>query len=1254
LNESVEQARHQGDIDGPEALASLVRLIADRSADTVGHRTKVCILLGAGADLNSGGLTFAELKRQAVEEFSKRRLFDVTLPEQIEARFEDLFLRLQPDERALLIEWIFHRTHTLEPSDAYKVLVLLAEAGGIDAVVTTNFDLMLETAQAQLGRDLFQIFAPGIARPYLLFSHSRFELPKKPYLKLHGDLASRSVTLLTQEDLEHAKYDDSMLQLLRSILQTHDLVLVGYSGFDRALAEIIGESAGTTSNRIYWCNPRPPVTESPLYSRIGGRLRIVRLGFEDLMAEIGRPVLERPSLTRTEPMYLRCLFDWRVEYCNREYVHMYAERSGRSLVDVFARRRLLENRLQSFLLPNRPLAIITGPSGFGKTTLGIRLYKTWRSDPATRIMLIRSKALHNGGDIEQYVDERLAGLGSRIPFSLFQLERWIRDNGMRLVLFIDGVNEFSTDLIRCIQFFRNILRLCYFLPEADSALRVIATIRQETWNAMLPHIDNEQLRQTVWVEGDAQQSFSTIAVNALTDEELSDAITRLRNHGLASIDTGHLASTEKDQLRDPYLLGVIAESASKGLPTTLGAGIYRRVLESKLQRRNSVIDTATLKEILASVALKTLSSQQDRFREVDIQPASLRGEVVRMMKDLHVFVDADDGFIQFDHDRTLEYFLALGLASVGDPNLETIEDLLQFLKHFKGQSKPIAAARLYFQLNPVERFPLISTSLRLLDGPDIRFDSAERELLFGFAREVLVQMTEQREGLTIEYLEDAIDAARSGAVGPIQLRTVVQSAASIPVLSAVPLLTKVSTPTSSLAQTEANIYATDKLVKQFLLSGCPPTDLLKDEPYATFFADASISPWSRLGRLLGFAAQLGPDNSHPQEYASIRNVLDLALNELIRELNWKQNDAEKFAEFFVGNSDRLLFNATPDQIKEFFENPGRGNLEKILDKLAAGAVLTEHDMLTIEPYTTSLRFNVEYNISHVLGVLSSFNNLDETLKLMETQFRRISNDTSPNKAEFFFALLVYINILHNLPYDEERFGWWEEAVLRDWPNILLYRPGLERGEMRGFQDQFDRVFEDGFSVIFPYGLLLPSLRRRCLRYEEYRRALAAETSTQLPLYSKYLEEFLRNDRIEEALQVLQALAGVIVAWPVEGLLTLRSVIGYPEPRVRRATIRILAESFNRYPEETMQFLRTSGAPVSEEDLIDIKIRHDARIGRRQVDEREWARTLHFLMGRPDARDALVASLRIVLRAKTFKDAVFEILQLLGFIKAAGR
>ncbi len=1247
---------HEGEkslFHGADSLAALTRLVADRAFNPALHRIKVCLLLGAGADISSGGLSFAELKRQAVEKFSGREVFDVTQPDDVEARFEKIFLRLHSDERALVIEALSHRTHALEPSDAYKLLVLLIEAGGIDAVITTNFDTMLEKAQRQLGRDLLQVFASGVARPFML-SSGRFESPKKPYLKLHGDLASRSVTFLTSAELENSNYDSSMLELLRSILRTHDLIIAGYGGYDSALAKIVSDAIHSTENRVFWCNPRSPSLESPLFSQIADRARFIQAPFDELIMVMSRPVLERPSLAATEPTYIRCLFDWRVEYCNREYLQAYGERAGRSIVDSYARREGIERRLACFLLPNHPMALLVGPSGFGKTTVGIRLSKTWGADNTTRILLIRSRALPESGDVEQYIAEQLGGLGSHAPFSIFKLERWLRESNLRLVLFVDGINEFSAELGRCVHFFRNILRFCYFLPEWDSALRVIATVRQETWSAMLPHLDAIQLQKVLWLDDDARQSFSAITCGPLTDEEVSDALARLRDQGLGTIDLSQLPRTVAKQLRDPYLLGMIAEAVNQGLPPVPSARIYQRGFESKLRRRDSFIDLATLKDILSSLAVQCLGAHQDRFREIDIQPTAMRGEVVRLMKDLHVFVDAGDGFLQFDHDRTFEYFLALGLASTKGPHLESMEDLQRFLRRFRTESKAIAAARLYFQLAPSERFSLIATALGLLDTRDHHYGIADREMLFGFAREVLLELVEQGEPLAQQYIEDAIGAARVGRIGEHQLRTIVQSAAALPVDRAVTLLTKVEHPTSSLASTEARIYATDKLVKQYFSSGCPAIDLFQTEPYAAFFGERAITSWQRLGRLLGFASQIGPDNTHPDEYDSSWQVMNSALDRCFRESSWTQADATQIAAYFLENCDRLLFNATPRGIHRFFGNPKRMELEKVVDKLAQGGVLDDSDFRSFEPYTQSLSADIEYHLAHLMFVLSSFNDVEATLRLAETRFASFNNDTPPEEIDFFHAVLVYLHILHGLPYDEARFGWWEEKTLRDWPDVLLYRPGVERGERRGFQDMFDRVFEDGFGVLYSYGILSPSRRRRRVRYPEYQEALANETATQLPLYSKFLDEFLRTERIEAALQILQALGGVIVVWPTEGLLTLRGVIGYPEPRVRRATVRVLAEAFNRFPEETLRFLSASGASVSDQDLIEIKIRQDARIGRRQVEEAEWARIGHCLLRRPGGRQAFIAGVRSLLSARTYEEAVVDVLYAIGVSSPTGR
>lgn len=1236
----------------PEALALLGRLIAERAANPARHLARICFFLGAGADLSSGGLTFWELKRQAIVEFGKRRLFDVTGVEEIEAQFEALFAAQEPDDKALMVDWLFHRMHPLRPSDAYKLLVLLAEAGGVDSIITTNFDGMLEKAQQELGRDLFQIYAPGVARPYLLFSE-RFQPPRKPYLKLHGDIASRSLAFLTTEEVQAPPYDSSMLDLLREILRTHDIVFAGYGGNDPKLADIIADAVSTTKNRVFWCGPTRLAPDAPLSRLLGSRIRQVRAKFDDLLMEIARPVLERPSLQVTEPSYLRCLFDWRLDYCNREYLQAYGVRDGTSLVDTFARRPRVEEQVRSFLLSNRALTVVSGPSGFGKTTLGIRLNTLWSEDRSSRLLLVRSRALPSNGDIEQHVAEQLGGLGSRGPFSLFRFERWLAENQLRLVLYIDGINEFSPDLARCIQLFRNILRFCYFLPEHDSAIRVIATIRQETWNVMLSHLDLMQLQKALWSDTTIDQGVATIACGEFSDDELSDAVARLYDRGYARIETDQISPTVFAQLHDPYLFGTIADASHRGMSAIPSAGLYQRAIEEKLSRRASLIDAPTVKDLLASVALGSLTRQQDKFREIDVEPATMRGEIIRLMKDLHIFVDAGDGYLQFDHDRTFEYFLALGFSSGRGPSLETVDDLLRFLKSFRTQPKPIAAARLYFELHSQRRFSTIDKVLRSLDDWSGQYGLADRELLYGFGREVLSGMAEQADPIARQYLLDVSSAAGRDGVGPSLLRTAVQFGAGLPVQDALAILANISDSVSSPVAIEANIYAIDRLVKLYLEAGCPAVLFTRVAPYDAFFGDARCPAWQRLGRLLNLAAHLGPDNTHEDEYTETLNSLNTSLDALLEEYpSWSGVDAAAIANHIRNYCDRLLFNAPLEALEAFFAREDRGDLLAILERLQTGMVLTEQEFAALRPYTETLDTEVEYHFCHLFLAISSFNNRDATIELVKSRLRSISPTCSPVEIDFLHAALVYLHVLHTVPYDTGALEEFEARILRDWPAVLLFRPGVTRGERRGFQDLFDRIFEDGFGVIYPYGILLPSLRRRKQRYVDYLREIHAERTSQLPLYSHYLEKYLADGRIEEAIQILQALAGVIVLWPAEGLLTLRSVIGHPDTRIRRAVVRVLAEAYSRHPAETLRFLKNSGAAVSDEDLIEIKIRHDAHIGRRQINEEEWARVGHFLLSRPGALKLLIDCTHELLRANSLDEAVRAVLHQLGLL--AGR
>ena len=201
--------------------------------------------------------------------------------------------------------------------------------------------------------------------------------------------------------------------------------------------------------------------------------------------------------------------------------------------------------------------------------------------------------------------------------------------------------------------------------------------------------------------------------------------------------------------------------------------------------------------------------------------------------------------------------------------------------------------------------------------------------------------------------------------------------------------------------------------------------------------------------------------------------------------------AAAITRYFKEYCDRLLFNATPEAIDQFFESGDRASLDRHCRKSRSGNVFSRADFAIMRPYTQTLQTEVHYHLCHLFLAISSFNGFDATLHLVEKRLASMSNASPPIEIDFLHAAIVYLHVLHNMPYDASRFARFEGRILQGWPEVLLFRPGLMRGERRGFQDLFDRVFEDGFGVIYPYGVLLPSERRRPLCTEDYLRGKCA-------------------------------------------------------------------------------------------------------------------------------------------------------------------
>jgi len=106
-------------------------------------------------------------------------------------------------------------------------------------------------------------------------------------------------------------------------------------------------------------------------------------------------------------------------------------------------------------------------------------------------------------------------------------------------------------------------------------------------------IDVAQMSKAAWVEGNAQQSVNAIACGEFTDQELRDALSRLREHSSVVIDTDQLSPTVVNQLRDPYIMTAIAEAVRQGWPPIPGAGVfYESRLTSRPENANQRLNVA--------------------------------------------------------------------------------------------------------------------------------------------------------------------------------------------------------------------------------------------------------------------------------------------------------------------------------------------------------------------------------------------------------------------------------------------------------------------------------------------------------------------------------------------------------------------------------------------------------------------------------------------------------------------------------------
>ncbi|HEX7316148.1 MAG TPA: SIR2 family protein [Pyrinomonadaceae bacterium] len=1240
-------------------ISALIRDRLDRRSDR-----EVCLFLGAGADISSGGMTFAEFKREFFRHMLGRptaTASDATIEREVNAFLSQTS---EQERRARLVEATFEINQKRHPSDAYMLLALALEKRAVDAVITTNFDTMLENAEQQLGISVLRVYAKGIALPDEVEAGMR-EPARVPYLKLHGCLNGRTITHITEEELLKTPYPRQFQQFLRRRLATADLIVAGYGGYDTRLAKLISQSLKDRHARVYWCNPGPPDPDAPLVKALGRRVIHIPAKFDEVIEAIAWPVLEAPSFTTANTIFIPCLLDWRVGHTNRDFLTSYGYRGTRDVRDLFVRRRSAEAQLSDFLDSDKPMTIVTGPSGVGKSVLGLRLLERYTDDDRCGVLLIPANSISRGEDFGAHLAARIGGLGSRVPFSFAEFESCLRSTGRRLVVYLDALNEHAVSLDQVSNLLREVIRFCYFLPQRPP-IRVIVSVRQETWNRLSTREDRGRLAAVCWNPTGTPSVVHSVQLGTLTDEELREAIDLLCLAIGESSIFDDLPPQAVDRLRDPYLLAAVSDEVLqsrnlKALNWVHGPSrhIYDRIFKTKLAGSGSDHDPDGLETVLSRAAFLTIERGEDVFRAADLMKSAAEtgqnGDLIRVFKDLGILADTEDGRLRFVHERTQEYFLAKALELPECPfSLRTPGELNRVLKELDHRHQVIAAIRTYFLFNPVTRFPLVAN---IIANPVGLPDPSAEDRLIAFAKELMVDLASDNprdfhawfrrtlEDVTALESGDARLAPRADHICR-HWRAMIQAAAHLPDAAALEALTKGARVGTILARTEANIYATDKVVR-LLLQRWGATDLLTDQQFGPYYADEHVPRMRRLGRVLGLMSQVGPDNTHPEEYAAVRATAADAFSSTLAEGPLTGDELDWFANFIFDERDRYVFNGSESGMKRFFNNPARDAFLPIYDRLEGGGVLRREDVNVLRPYIAELYQDLEFQLGNFLFIFSAANDLGATKRLWEDFFDTFDNKTPPDTVDFFQATSVYMYVVNGYDYDD-LLDRHIDRILRECPQIIEYEPGRERGYARGFTDEFDMVFEDGFNPIASYATLLPSRHRKSMRWHDYVSQPAREVP--LPVYARHLTEALHQGETRKALRIVHALGQFITLWPREGLWSMVGPVQHDHPSIHRAVVRVLTEAYNRYPVETLRFFANSGITLSPGDLRDIRARIDPRTGRRQFEGLQWGRVLHFLLSFPGARSRFFQALRIVYTAQSAQEAVHDVAEAFGWTK----
>lgn len=1155
---------------------SKLEFISELSAISKQYNTQqgICLFLGAGADVSSGGVSFSELKKESVSFVRNKRIHSYESPDNIDKEFNSIIEALDEESRCMVIQRLIKSSDKWLPSDGYKLLILLAKEKCISSVITTNFANLLETTQALMRIDAFQIFTPATAVPAQYFMHSK---PQKPvYLKMHGDLDGKLITHLTTTEIQNKTYQQEFINLFEYLIQNESIVFLGYSGWDFKIAELFHKNIGIIKN-VYWCNVNKPDENAPLiktFKENGVNIKYINYNFDKALQVIATELLKDKTLFHVDSIFIWALIRTKIQKIQTDFF----KNINSDAKDLLVVHRTKANIFDDFILDeHKNFCVITGNSGIGKSILIAELCTLFESDRQICIIPLNAMTTYTN-DLLDYIVKKL-GYASKDPYTvLYQFSQWAYEQDKYFVFAIDNIGNRIGTIKEVASLLNKLIELSYVIRNY-CRIKFIITLRTDIWNNVFPLLDTNYLNSIIWNEDKRSNNYATRLCD-FDDFELRQAKANI----LSVSSHANIADEMIELIKEPSLYGLIQRNICilNDIDEINIFTIFEKTFFSGIS-----------KIVLEKLAYSILCNYVEPYMPTNISHRTT--EYLQNNNLLKNILSIEEENIDFKNDLVLECCL----ASYFSTN-QYIDIFLQYSNQFSHDylesHLPTAIYNgiiRYLGVNCNDFGKVIKLTYSLLNN------SKSSKFVTKFANDVFRYMSYYN---TETYVNNVQNFDIHYPEFSTLITFFIHSTGFMKDIYAFKLLAYLRTVSSTPYTLECNALINDRfsvgLRKCNTLS--QTAEYFKQNVENVLIPN---KPLMSLFSLLWVMGRVGKDNTEKNLYQFISTLVLNKIKSL--EYNLDECSIIQVKDAFLKNAYFIFFNADNNLEEQYFMYSHKSKMPIILEHVKKKENLSSNELSIIGSLVDHFDETIEFFVCNMLFVYMAVYNLDYALYNLNVLYNTFDKNTSVIELDFYSSALFLSSYITN-PLNRQSYLKYYNKLVDDYEYKMFISPSMERvSTCRKFEDKFEIEFEDGFNILTDYTYTAPMEN-----YIENSNKKSVELY--LAVFWRLLQNLEKNGLYDEILQIIKAINQMSVNWPDEALEALSKFSKFNHPIIRKAVICTLKENYLRYPKITMRFLEQTGDAFSEDELLEIFSATNSQIENRTLEQLQWARIIYFV------------------------------------------